>query len=428
MEDNILSLRPNRSLLLRYLESHIDQAHRSQEQLAVLMIQIQRRSELVALFTSRAIESLLEQFAVRLSGICRKQDRIVRTGDMEYAMFLPGVLNQGHALLAANRIILALAKPFVAEDREFPAEVRIGIALFPDHAGRPDTLVQYAESALQEAGAAKLPYAVYSGRIMDRLEEDWDMEGAIESGLRNGEFEVHYQAKIDLRNRSLTGAEALVRWRHPERGLVPPAEFLPVAGRSGKLKALTGSVINMALQHASVWPKSTSRLSVSVNIDPSLLDEDLVGRVSDSLALWGMPPGALTLEITESGVMNQPEVGFATLRRLRDRGVRISIDDFGTGYSSLGNFRHIPAGELKIDRSFVTRLLTDPFDARIVRSIVALAKAFEIEVAAEGAENFSILGKLGALGCDYAQGYCINPPLPVDAFLAVIAEYEPVVF
>jgi len=219
-----------------------------------------------------------------------------------------------------------------------------------------------------------------------------------------------------------------VRWRHPDRGLVPPAAFLPVAARSGKLQALTWSVLNMALEKASVWHGSPEPLMVAVNIDPSLLDATLVSRVTDALALWGRSPQSLTLEITESGVMNQPELGFATLKLLRDAGVRISIDDFGTGYSSLGNFRHVPASELKVDKSFVTRLLTDPFDSRIIRSIVGLAKAFDIEVAAEGAENFSTLGKLGVLGCDYAQGYCISPPLPPEAFLGLVAEYEPVVF
>lgn len=427
-QDNIISLRPNRSLLLRYLETHVDQAHQAQEELAVLVIQVQRRAEIVALYSSRSIESLLEQLALRLAGICRRQDRIVRIADFEYAMYLPTILNDGHALLAANKIMLALAQPFTVEDRAFLAEVKIGIALFPDDAARPDNLLQYAESALEEARIGKLPYALYSGPRLDRLEEKWDMEGALESALHDGEFEVHYQPKINLHDRSLAGAEALVRWRHPGRGLVSPAAFVPVAARSGKLRPLTWSVLNMTLQHAAAWQKTQPGLSVAVNIDPSLLDNDLVARVSDSLALWGLPPGCLTLEITESGVMSQPDVGFAALKRLRDRGVRICIDDFGTGYSSLTNFRHIPAGELKIDRSFVVRLITDPFDMRIVRSVVALARTFELQVSAAGAESFSILGRLGVLGCDFAQGYCVSPPLPVEGFLALAEDYQPLVF
>lgn len=428
VEDNVVSLRPNRALLLRYLDSSITQAHRSEEQVAVLLIELQRGAELSTLFSGHSTESLLELIAARLAAICRKQDRIVRTGDHEFIMFLPAILNEGHALLAANKIMLALSQPFEVAGRALPAEVKIGIVLFPDHAARPETLVQYAESALTEAKAAKLPYALYTGRAMDKMAETWDMESAIESGLHNGEFTVHYQPKIDLRDRRLCGAEALVRWHHPERGMVSPGEFIPVAARSGKLRSLTWSVLNMALENAARWPTRLGSLTVAVNIAPSLLDEALVDRVADALGMWGARPAALVLEITESGVMSQPEVGFGTLKRLRDRGVGISIDDFGTGFSSLGNFRHVPATELKIDRSFVTNMLTDPFDARIVRSIVGLAKAFDLEVAAEGAENISTLGKLAAVGCDYAQGYCISPPLPSDAFAGLIEEYEAMVY
>lgn len=427
-EDNIVSLRPNRALLLRYLDSDIAQAHRSEEQLAVLMIQLQRGTELAALFTTQAVETLLEQMAGRLAGICRKQDRIVRLGDHEFVMLLPAILNEGHALLAANKAMLELAHPFEVEGRPLPVELKIGIALFPEHAAKPETLLQYAESALGEAKAAKLPYAVYTGRDLDRMSETWDMESAIESGLRNGEFEVYYQPKIHLRDRRLCGAEALVRWRHPQRGMVSPAEFIPVAARSGKLKSLTWSVLNMALENASRWPSRLGALTVAVNIDPTLLDGTLAGHVVDVLGLWGTPPESLILEITESGVMSDQEVSFGSLKGLRDRGVGISIDDFGTGYSSLGNFRHVPATELKIDRSFVTNMLTDAFDLRIVRSIIGLAKAFELDVAAEGAENISTLGKLAAAGCDYAQGYCISPPLPAEAFSELVMGYEAIVY
>ena len=428
MEDNIISLRPSRPLLLRYLESHVEQAHLAEEQLAVLMIQVQHGMDLAALFTSHVIESLLEQLAMRLAGICRKRDRVVRIGYVEYSMLLPEILNEGHALLAANRVMLALAQPFVVDGRTVPLEVKIGISLFPEHAAKPETLVRYAESALGEAKSAKLPYAVYSGRGLSRLSEDWDIQGGIDSGLKNGDFEAYFQPKMDLRTRRLSGAEALVRWRHPERGVIPPADFLGVAAASGRLKPLTSAVVNMALDSVSRWPGPRGAMSVSVNIDPTLLDETLVASVKDALAFWGVPPQSLILEITETGVMDQPEFGYKTLALLSDTGVRISIDDFGTGYSSLGNFRHVPATELKIDKSFVTAILDDQFDARIVRSIVALARTFELAVAAEGAESVSILGRLATLDCDYAQGYCISAPLPADAFIEFIAGYEPMMY
>ena len=428
MEDNIVSLKPNRTVLLRYLDSYIIQAHKSEQQLALLVIQVQRGQELATLFGGHSIESLLQQMAERLSAICRKQDRIARIGDHEFAMLLPDILNDGHAQLAANKIMLALAQPYETEGDPIRADASIGIALFPEHAAKPETLMQCAESALAEAKTVKLPYALYTERAMGKIADAWDIESEMDAGLQNGEFEVYYQPKIDLRTRALCGAEALVRWRSPKRGVVSPAEFIPIAAKTGQLKQLTWSVINMALEHAVAWPARLGPLHVSVNISPTLLDTTLVGRVTDAVNLWGVKPQALILEITESGVMSQPEVGFDTLRRLRDGGVGVSIDDFGTGYSSLANFRHIPATELKIDKSFVTNMLADPFDLRIVHSIIGLAKAFDLKVAAEGTENISTLGKLANMGCDYAQGYCISPPLPADAFAALIGEYTPMVY
>ena len=428
MEDNIVSLKPNRTVLLRYLDSYVIQAHKSEQQLALLVIQIQRGQELAAIFGGHSIESLLQQVAERLSAVCRKEDRIARIGDYEFAMLLPEILNEGHAQLAANKIMLALAPPYDTDSDPIRADVKIGIALFPEHAAKPETLMQCAEFALAEAKIVKMPYVVYTNRSMDRMAEAWDMESEMGAGLQNGEFEVYYQPKIDLRSRALCGAEALARWRSPKRGIVSPVEFIPIAAKTGHLKQLTWSVINMALERAACWPKRHEPLSVSVNISPTLLDTPLVARVTDAMNLWGMQPQALILEITESGVMSQPEVGFDTLRRLREVGVGVSIDDFGTGYSSLANFRHIPATELKIDKSFVTNMLADPFDLRIVHSIIGLAKAFDLKVAAEGTENISTLGKLVNMGCDYAQGYCISPPMPADAFATLIEEYTPMVY
>jgi len=428
MEDNIVSLKPNRTLLLRYLDSYIIQAHKSEQQLALLMIQVQRGQELATLFGGHSIESLFQQMAERLSAICRKHDRVARIGDHEFAILLPDILNDGHAQLAANKIMLALAQPYDIEGNVVRADASIGIALFPDHAAKPESLMQCAESALAEAMTVKMPYAAYTERAMGKMADAWDIESEMDSGLENGEFEAYYQPKIDLQTRMLCGAEALARWRNPKRGVISPADFIPIATKTGQLKRLTWSMINMALEHAATWPTHFGPLCVSVNISPTLLDAPLVGRVTDAMNLWGVKPQALILEITESGVMSQPEVGFHTLRRLRDAGVGVSIDDFGTGYSSLANFRHIPATELKIDKSFVTNMLTDPFDLRIVQSIIGLAKAFDLKVAAEGTENISTLGKLTNMGCDYAQGYCISPPLPADAFAALISEYTPMVY
>lgn len=428
MDENLVSLKPNRPILGRYLETYIEQAHKEGHQLALLLIQIQRGQELTALLGYRAIDYMLEESAARITSACRKEDRIIRIGDLEFAMLLPDILNDGHAMLAANKVIGRLAQPYSLEAGTYSVESRIGIAMFPEHGAKADSLVQYAESALADAKASGAPYAVYTDRAMGRIEEAWDIESEIEAGLHEGEFEVYYQPKIDLRNRMLCGAEALVRWRNRKRGLVSPNEFIPVAAKTGQLKSLTWSVLNMALGHLAAWPTELGHLSVSVNIAPELLEDELVTRVTDAMGIWGTKPDTLILELTESGVMSQPEQGFDILRHLRQKGVGVSIDDFGTGYSSLANFRHMPATELKIDKSFVTDMLVNELDFRIVRSIIALAKSFELTVAAEGAENLSTLGKLANSGCDYAQGYCISPPMPADIFSEFIAGYTPIVY
>lgn len=428
MDENVVSLKPNRPILSRYLESYIEQAHKQEQQLALLLIQIQRGQELATLLGYRAIDRLLEESAARMCTVCRKQDRIIRIGDLEFAMILPDMLNDGHAMLAANKIVGKLAQPYALEAGTFSAESRIGIAMFPEHAAKVETLVQYAESALADAKASGLPYGIYTARSLSKIEEAWDIESAIDAGLRAGEFEVYYQPKINLHNRRLCGAEALVRWHHPKRGLVSPAEFIPAATKTGQLKPLTWSVLNMTLGHLAAWPTESGQLTVAINIAPTLLEDELVNRVTDAMGIWGTKPDTLIVELTESGVMSQPELGFDILRHLRQKGVGVSIDDFGTGYSSLANFRHMPATELKIDKSFVTNMLVNEPDFRIVRSVIALGKSFDLAVAAEGAENLSTLGKLASSGCDYAQGYCISPPMPADTFNDFIADYTPMVY
>jgi EAL domain-containing protein (putative c-di-GMP-specific phosphodiesterase class I) len=329
-------------------------------------------------------------------------------------------------MLAASKILRTLNAPFELEDIVILPSVRIGIAMFPDHARHAESLVQFAESALADAEANNAPYSVYTDRALHDIADVWELENELDSALQNGEFEVHFQPKLDLHTRLLAGAEALVRWRSPKRGFVPPDLFIPLATRTGQLKPLTWSILNMALQHAAGWPTRFGPLTVAVNISPSLLDDDsLVSRVADAMAIWGTGPGRLTLEITESAVMRDPQASFDTIRTLHANGVAVSIDDFGTGYSSLANFRNIPATELKIDKGFVINMADSPADANIVRTIIGLAQAFHMRVAAEGVESVTAMNMLTAMGSDYAQGYYISQPLPAHVFTQFVNEFLP---
>lgn len=429
MSDKILSLRSNQPSLMRYLDSYIRRARTSRKQLALLVVQVKRGQEFGALFGYRSIEQLMEQMAARLSDVCRKDDRIMRIGDHEYALILPDVMNEGHTILAANKILRALSIPFEVDNHMVSMGANMGITLYPDHAGQSDTLLQHAELALSDAIRSGAPYLMYSDSTPEKLTGAWDLESELDTALDNGELEIFYQPKINLRGGLLAGAEALLRWRSPSRGIVPPNIFIPIATRTGQIKELTWSAINMALQHAAAWPTRFGPLTLAINIAPSLLvDETLVRRVADAMGLWSAKPNRLILEITESAMMDNPDISFETIRELKNRGVMVSIDDFGTGYSSLANFKNIPASELKIDKSFVMNMLTSKADANIVRAIIGLAQSFDLQVAAEGAESMEILRTLAALQCNYAQGYYISQPIPANAFAQFINEYVPPVF
>lgn len=429
MSDKILSMRSNQPSLMRYLDSYIRRARTSRKQLALLVVQVKRGQEFGALFGYRSIEQLMEQMAARLSDVCRKDDRVMRIGDHEYALILPDVMNEGHTILAANKILRALSIPFEVDKHMVSMGANMGIALYPDHAGQSDTLLQHAELALSDAIRSGAPYLMYSDSTPEKLTGAWDLESELDTALDNGELEIFYQPKINLRGGLLAGAEALLRWRSPSRGIVPPNIFIPIATRTGQIKELTWSAINMALQHAAAWPTRFGPLTLAINIAPSLLvDETLVRRVADAMGLWSAKPNRLILEITESAMMDNPDISFETIRELKNRGVMVSIDDFGTGYSSLANFKNIPASELKIDKSFVMNMLTSKADANIVRAIIGLAQSFDLQVAAEGAESMEILRTLAALQCNYAQGYYISQPIPASAFAQFINEYVPPVF
>lgn len=429
MSDKLLSLRSNRPSLRRHLDSYIRRAQTNGKKLALLVVQVKRGQEFGALFGDRSIEQLMEQMAARLADVCRDQDRIMRIGDHEYALIMPEVMNEGHTILAANKILRTLSIPFDVDTHLVSMGANMGIALFRELAGQSDTLLQHAELALSDAIRSGAPYLVYTDSTREKLAGAWNLESELDTALDNGELEIFYQPKINLRGGLLAGAEALLRWRSPTRGIVPPNIFIPIATRTGQIKELTWSAINMALQHAATWPTRFGPLSLAINIAPSLLeDETLVRRVADAMGLWSAKPNRLILEITESAMMDNPDISFETVRELKNRGVMVSIDDFGTGYSSLANFKNIPASELKIDKSFVMNMLTSKADANIVRAIISLAQSFELQVAAEGVESMEILRTLAALQCNYAQGYYISQPVPANAFVQFVNEYVPPVF
>jgi diguanylate cyclase (GGDEF)-like protein len=357
-------------------------------------------------------DELLRLLGGRLKGQMRSGERLARIGGDEFAVLLPDADEEG-AVAAARRVVAAVVAPMDLEDVRLHVGGSIGVALYPQHADDGNGLLQRADVAMYEAKGRGHDVAVYEpGRDLhspERLRLAEQLRGAVDDDA----FVVHYQPLVDLRSGAVTGLEALVRWQHPERGLLYPDAFLPLVEQTGLLHRLTLTVLRAAIAECRRWRLAGLDLSVSVNLSaPSLLDERLPETVRGLLADEEIPADALVLEITEDTLMVDPGRAVGTMHALRRLGVRLSVDDYGTGYSSLSYLRNLPVDELKLDRSFVSDLRPGSPDAAIVRSTVELAHALGLRIVAEGVESAASLAMLRALGCDGVQGYHVSRPVP----------------
>jgi len=279
-------------------------------------------------------------------------------------------------------------------------------------------ILELPERGILQAKRADNAYVVIRPGHQPDQNNHWQIQKEVEAAFDRGEFTLYYQPKIHTNFGSLLGAEALIRWLSEEKGLINPGAFMPYIENASIIRPLTWFVIKSALSKFSQWPES---LTVSVNIPTMLLnDDEIVSVTRDALGLYEMDPARLTLEITESGIMEQPERSLTTLEKLRDLGTKISIDDFGTGYSSLAYFRNLPATELKIDQTFVKNMCSDPRDEALVKTIIDLAHNFGLKVVAEGVEEKVQAEKLKEMGCDVLQGYLFGKPMPATEFQKVI--------
>ncbi len=361
---------------------------------------------------------LLEEFNHRVRSFTRVQDLAIPLERHKVGVLLRGISNEEHITLAAAKLERLFNDPIEVLGEAIRVRVNAGFVLTPEQ-GPPENqagmenLLQRAELALQHARDHQLPTYVSDEQNSTVERDDWGLEKDIEVALEQGEFVLFYQPKIHASYGNVVGAEALIRWQSPERGLVSPNEFIPLAEHSSLIRPLTWFAIKAALAHCSRW----EGMGVSINIAPGLLrDNEIVRVVRDAMAIHGALDGQVTLEITESAIMENAQQAFQILEALRREGARISIDDFGTGYSSFAQFRSIPADELKIDRSFIQNLHESKADADIVKVIIDLAHRFSMKVVAEGIEDEKTAKLLKDQGCDYLQGYWISKPLPVEEF------------
>jgi diguanylate cyclase (GGDEF)-like protein len=389
---------------------------------ALLLLDLDGFKEINDSLGHHAGDHLLRQIGPRLLPALRGGDLLARLGGDEFAVLLPEAsLDEAQAL--AERLRELIMRPVTVEGIRLHVGVSIGVASAPVPAATVEELLRCADVAMYSAKASRAGVRVYvpdpHGGTGDRLRTMEELRTALG---RDDEIEVHLQPQVNLRDGSVVGAEALVRWRHPVRGLLSPAELLPAAEQAGLLRPLADTVLELALTAAAGWWPERA-LPVSVNLSVAdVTDLDLPGKVAQALVRHGLPARALTLELVEDTLMSDPERGRQVLGELRRLGVRTSIDDYGTGYSSLAYLRHLPADELKLDRSLTHDVGTDRRAGAIVRHTVALAHELGISLVAEGVEDEETAAVLADLGCDVAQGFAVARPMPVADFLTWLVE------
>jgi diguanylate cyclase (GGDEF)-like protein len=390
--------------------------------LAVIMLDLDRFKHVNDVLGYASGDRLLQGVAERLRGSVREGDTVARLGGDEFALLLPEA-DARRAQDMALRISAAFEAPLELDDHRVDLSAGLGIALWPAHGPDADTLLSHAEVAMYTAKRRTAGAQVYDASLDSVSAQSLSLLSELRQAVEQGQLRLFLQPKIDVASGALSGAEALVRWQHPQRGLVPPMEFIPFAEQTGFIRQLTLWMFGeVARRQSALSAMGVARVAINLSTR-DLLDTELPDKLDALLLHHGATAARLCLEITESAIMDDPERAETTLQRLAERGFKLSIDDFGTGYSSLAYLKRLPVHELKIDKSFVMAMERDASDAKIVRSTVDLAHALGLSVVAEGVENASILKQLRALGCDDAQGFHFAKPLAFDAFGAWVAAH-----
>ncbi|GAA4867815.1 bifunctional diguanylate cyclase/phosphodiesterase [Luteimonas vadosa] len=425
LHDRLTGL-PDRRGFLSLLRRHIGYANDRRNLLALVVVDIDHFAQINGTSGYAFGDEALVHLGVQLKSVARKYDHVGRIGDNRFALLLPTVLNPGHAELAVQKLFRLLEVPLQSPEGPVCLAITAGAALCPVHATHPEYLLRVAEMTLASARlqGRKYLFAEDQARTMP-LSDLWDLELNLANALERGELCMHYQPQVRLSDMAPCGVEALMRWNSPTRGQVSPSVFMPIADRMGLTRKMTLWALNTVLRQAAQWEHDWGPLTMSLNVPGSVAGHmDLPEQVDNALNLWRSEKVKLVLEITEDSLMERDR-STEILQRIRDLGVTISIDDFGTGYSCLAYFRNLPVDELKIDRSFVSDLLSDRASADITSLIIDLAHRFGMSVVGEGIEDAGTLEALRAAGCDVAQGYFFGKPMPPQELQAWLRSYAP---
>jgi diguanylate cyclase (GGDEF)-like protein len=416
LSDSLTGL-ANRTMFQDAIHSAISGAGRRKVAGAVMLMDLDRFKDVNDTLGHHNGDLLLQRIGARLDSVLRNTATVARLGGDEFAILLGDTHDRQAVVPVVRRVLKVLEEPVVVGGLALQVEASIGIAMFPEHGRTVDAVMRAADVAMYVAKEHRSGYEFYDEEGHEHRHDAGRLAliGELRRAMDEAELVLHYQPKVDLRTGQAKGVEALARWTHPERGMLSPDEFIPLAERSNLLRPMTLYLLDTAMRQANAWRSKGIEVSVAVNLSmQNMLDLRLPNDLARLLTSWRLPAGSLELEITESTIMADHRRAQTILGRLSKMGVRLSIDDFGTGYSSLQYLQELPVDAIKIDKSFVISMETDPGNATIVQSTVDLGHNLGLEVVAEGVEDMHTYNKLAALGCDYAQGYFLSKPLSAE--------------
>lgn len=409
---------PNRALFHDRLLHSLEFARRSEKGLAVMMLDLDRFKIINDTLGHDIGDLLLIEAAKRLQDCLRKVDTVARMGGDEFTVILSDLNNDSDAIQIAKTIIDALSKPFTLSGHDCFVGVSIGISSFPTDGNNPKALIKNADTAMYRAKEmGRNTYQIFNISMSEKNAERLDIETKLRTALQNNELEIYYQPQIDLKNGRISAMEALLRWHHEKLGMIAPNFFIPIAEESGLIIDIGHWILRSACQQYKDWEKAgLSGMSVLVNLSAQqILQPHLAEVLRELLEKYGMPAQKLTLEISESTLLDFPAHAISTLDKLSALGVQLAIDDFGTSYSSMGQLKNMPIQTIKIDQSFIQNIDGDGDSKEIVKAVIAMARSLNLQVVAEGVETMDQLAFLKLQGCDAMQGYLYSPPLPLEA-------------
>lgn len=419
LHDTLTGL-PNRALLVDSLSNALSDAARLNSEVTVLMMDLDRFKEINDTLGHPVGDTLLIEVATRMRSVIRGTDTLARFGGDELVMVLPKT-NMEQAMVVISKIMSAFHAHFHIDDKDLVVQCSIGGAVFPEDGLDAETLIKRADVAMYTAKRGRLGYSFYDMHSDQHSPDRLSMISELHYAIHHNELVLFYQPKMDLKSGLLYGVEALVRWHHPKRGVIPPDQFISLAEECGLIIPLTFWVLENALRQHNTWRQLGFEIPVAVNLSTrNIHDLTFPNRVQQCLQEWSCDPRWLELEITESAIIDDPSRALEVLNQLDELGVLISIDDFGTGYSSLAYLKNLPVDEVKIDRSFIMDMEKDSKSVAIVQAMITLGRQLDLYVVAEGVENLQTLNNLKSYGCDAIQGYYISKPLPAALILELI--------